>query len=155
MKSLFIFILIFLDYPCFVFAKTTGRLEKVPVDADGEQFLKRPSLKPGQFTALYKGQYHIFEIKEFNKLKLSKNCFRKKSQPNCQAFEIAKIKVKNIVATIPGQTNPASMHCARMSGENLIAYDFENKEYDYCRFSDNSMVSSWSMFNNAYVGYKK
>lgn len=155
MKSLFIFIFVFSTFPCVVFSKTTGKLEKVPPSVEGEHPLQKPFLRPGQYTAQFKGRYHIFEVKEFNKLKLSKNCFNKKSQPKCQAYDIAKIKVKDVVATVPGQTNPASMHCSRMSGENLIAYDHENKEFDYCRFSDNSLVSSWSMLNSAYVGYKK
>jgi putative hemolysin len=115
--------------------------------------VKPTNLAPGQFSIYFKSQYHIFTIREYKKLKLSSNCF-KKDLPKCQAYDVAQIKVKNVVTKIPGQTHPASMHCARLMGQNLIAYDHENNEYDFCRFPDDSLVSSWSIFNNAYQGPK-
>ena len=120
----------------------------------------RPKVQPGEMAVYFKESYHIFKVREFKKLKLSENCFHKSDLkkknhiPKCQSYDVAQIKVKDIISKIPGQTHPASMHCSRMMGENLIAFDSQNNQYDYCRFPDNSLVSSWSMFNNAYVGEK-
>lgn len=140
--------------------------------------IKKPKVRLGEYTVYYKEKYHIFKVQEFGKLKLSENCFSnlknfknienekdsvksakpKKSnhlKPNCQAYEVAQIKVSDIVQKKGDGTHPASLHCARMMGENLIAYDHENSEYDFCRFPDDSLVSSWSMFYNSYKGVKK
>lgn len=162
MKSLFLFILVGFLHSNFSMAKTVSKTSKKIQDKQVQSegvapmpVLKRPTLKPGQFTALNKGAYEVFETKIFNKVQLSANCFRKSNVPRCQAFEISKIKVKDVVSTRPGQTNPASMHCDRMSGESIIAFDHLNNEYDYCRFGDKSLVDSWTMFDVAFIGKTK
>ena len=127
---------------------------------EGTSVIQKPQIKPGEMTVYFKETYHIFKVVEFKKLKLSDNCFSKsakskKSSPKCQAFDVAQIKVKDVPAAQSGQTHYASSHCARLMGQNLIAYDHLNNEYDYCRFPDDSLVSSWSMFNNSFQRAKK
>lgn len=116
---------------------------------------QKPKIQPGEMTVYFKETYHIFKVVEFKNLKLSDNCFSKtvkgkKLAPQCQAYDVAQIKVKDVAAAQPGQTHYASSHCTRLMGQNLIAYDHFNNEYDYCRFPDDSLVSSWSMFNNSF-----
>ena len=125
--------------------------------------VEKPKIQKDEFTVFFKEKYHVFKVLKYGKLKLSENCFKninnnpkkRSSTPNCQAFDVAKIKVKDLALKKGAGTHPASLHCSRMMGENLIAYDHLNSEYDYCRFPDDSLVSSWSMFNNAYQGSKK
>ena len=121
---------------------------------------QKPKIKSGEMTVYFKESYHIFKVVNFKNLKLSENCFSnavkdKKAAPKCQAYDVAQIKVKDVVAEAPGQTHYASSHCTRLMGQSLIAYDHLNNEFDYCRFPDDSLVSSWSMFNNSFQRGKR
>lgn len=120
--------------------------------------VEKPKIQPDEYVFFLKDKYHVFKIVEYSGLKLSSNCFGNRNKknkstqnkPKCQAFEVSKIKVKDLFKEKYGGTNPASLHCSRMMGESLIAYDSLKNEYDYCRFADNSLVSSWSMLDNSY-----
>ncbi len=42
--------------------------------------------------------------------------------------------------------NPASRNCTLLGGKSIILRDSKNRQYDFCRFQDESMIDSWSLY---------
>lgn len=109
-----------------------------------DTFPKPPSFKDDEYAIFIDESYQVFKTKKFEKLELSASCF-KGSKPHCQAYEFAQIKPKDLSIKVPGLNNKSAIHCEAVGGRNLLALDNRNNQYNFCRFSDGSMVNSWSM----------
>lgn len=118
-----------------------GSKKKAPVDT----FPKPPIFKDNEYAIFIEDAYRVFKTKQYEKLELSDNCFKASPKPNCQAYEFAQIKPKDLSIKVPGLNNISAIHCESIGGRNLLALDNKNNQYNFCRFSDGSMVNSWSM----------
>lgn len=130
-------------------AKTAGAVTK-PVEqknaaSSADPFPKVPSFKDNEYAIFIEDSYRIFKTKKFETLELTESCFAKSSQPQCEAYEFAQIKPKNLAVKVPGMNNTSAIHCEAIGGRNLLALDNKNNHYNFCRFGDGSMVNSWSM----------
>jgi putative hemolysin len=106
-----------------------------------------PKLKSDEYALFLQEKYIIFKTQKTDELELDMSCYTKNDQkPDCMAFTYAKMKAENIDSPNSGMNNMAAFHCAKMNGRNLLSIDQKNNEKDFCRFPDDSMVSSWSMY---------
>ncbi len=103
-----------------------------------------PKIKDDEYAIFIEDSYLIFKTKKFEALELSEICF-KSSKPKCEAYEFAQIKPKDLSIKVPGMNNKSAIHCEAVGGRNLLALDNKNNQYNFCRFSDGSLVNSWSM----------
>jgi putative hemolysin len=106
---------------------------------------KPPQLKSDEYALFLTDKYIVFKTKKTDQLEFDLSCY-KKNKLDCLAFEISKNKIKNVQIENPGMNNMAALYCAKAEGRNLLALDHRRNEKDFCRFSDNSMVSSWSLY---------
>ena len=109
-----------------------------------KQFPEPPKFKDDEYAIFIEDAYQVFKTKKIEKLELSESCF-KTSKPKCEAYEFAQIKPKDLSIKAPGMNNKSAIHCEAVGGRNLLALDNKNNQYNFCRFSDGSMVNSWSM----------
>ncbi|MCE3010320.1 MAG: DUF333 domain-containing protein [Proteobacteria bacterium] len=80
-----------------------------------------------------------------NKAKKDPKGFVGKTIPQCQA--LVKAMEKPPEDFKPGSLpHPATAYCKSKGGKELILIDSENRQYDFCRFDDESMVDAWSMY---------
>lgn len=88
--------------------------------------------------------YQTLQVREFQQLKLSVNCFKTET-PQCEAWAAAQKKAdrKKLPQALAG--NPAARYCLDAGGENIIAKS-EGSELDYCRFKDGSMIEAWGLY---------
>lgn len=84
-------------------------------------------------------------IVEYNKLHLTKDCL-KGSAPKCLAFEATKKKGTLAKPEIKLLGDPASRYCHGKQGVSRILESSDKKQYDYCLFSDGSMIDSWDLY---------
>ncbi|MFN7453865.1 MAG: DUF333 domain-containing protein [Pseudobdellovibrionaceae bacterium] len=83
--------------------------------------------------------------KSKNKSKKDPKTFAGKTIPQCQALTKAMAKPPSDFK--PGSLpHPATAYCKAMGGKEVIMTDSENRQYDFCRFDDESMVDAWSMY---------
>ncbi len=74
---------------------------------------------------------------------ISENCFKNNKcevLKKVQNFKKRKLEIKghkNGTAK-----NPHSQLCSNMGGHNIILEDYSLNEFDFCKFKDNSMISS-------------
>ncbi len=104
-----------------------------------------PKLKTGEYALFLNDKYTIFKTQKTDGLELDLSCY-KKNKPECQAFAVSKNRIEDVQIKKTAMNNMAALHCAKVSGQNVIAIDSRQNEKDFCRFSDNSMVSSWSLY---------
>jgi putative hemolysin len=109
-----------------------------------KKFPVPPKILKDQYTVFFNDKYEIFKTKKFEKLELTESCFKNK-KVTCQAYEFAQIKPKSLEIKSPGMNNMSAIHCEAVGGQNLLALDYKNNQYNFCRFGDGSMVNSWSM----------
>ena len=110
-----------------------------------------PKVKKGEYALFLKDNYIVFKTqKTAEGFELDLSCFAKENskskKPDCMAYTYAKMKAENVEIPHPAMNNRAAFHCSKMQGRNLLAMDHQRNEIDFCRFADNSMVSSWSMY---------
>mgnify|MGYP001602787328 FL=1 len=110
-----------------------------------EKSIEVPRLKEGEYAIFLNDTYKVFKTKRFEELEIEVSCF-KKNKPRCKAFDFSKIKPKEIKSTQASMNNFAAIHCADISGRNLIALDSKRNEYNFCYFKDGSMANSWSIY---------
>jgi putative hemolysin len=108
-----------------------------------------PSNMKAEEMALFDGKtkYDIFKVFKFEQLKLSEDCKPTSGKPSCEAYK-ATLKMAKTETKFEG--NPASTLCRDQGGTNLIALDSEKNSFEFCRFSDQSMVGSWSLYYSFY-----
>lgn len=92
-------------------------------------------------------KYRDIKIFEVMGTKISADCF-KKGNPECAAWKAYSgkpVKVSESKTDLAG--NPAARYCGDLKSNNRILKATDGKEYDYCVFTDGSMVDSWSLYN--------
>ena len=104
-----------------------------------------PKLNSDEYAIFIDQSYKIFKTKTFEKLELSENCF-KKTKPDCIAFSVSQSKPGPVKITTEGATNLAAINCANLGGKNLIGMNSKRDQFNFCRFEDGSMITSWSMY---------
>jgi len=128
--------------PPFAFAKPA------PAPEPEKPPIKVPDLKKDEYALFSDGKYHIFKIAIFENLKLNSECVTKGPTPTCKAYLASKAPLPVEKPAFNG--NPASELCSELKGTNLIAFNYEKKQYNYCQFDDSSVVNSWSLFYKRY-----
>lgn len=94
-----------------------------------------------------KKSYQRIAITEVEGVKISKNCL-KSGKMHCAAWKA--VGQKAALTPTPGVGtvgNPAARYCHAHNANNRILLDAKKREYDYCVFSDGSMVDAWSLYN--------
>ncbi len=104
-----------------------------------------PALKSDEYAVFTDEAYKIFKTKKYEEFELDMSCF-KKAKPDCVAYTMAQVKPKKPVFKHESINNIAAIHCADISGKNLIALDSKKREYNFCLFKDGSMLNSWSAY---------
>lgn len=134
-----------------VFAENKGPQNNKSVIGKGATKTKKivfkqvPSIKRGEFTYFYDGDYHIFTTQKIDNIAYSHHCFKSK-KPDCEAIRFSELNNKIVKLTNPEMTNYAAAYCAEIYGKNMVTFDHEKKEYNFCRFKDGSLVASWALF---------
>lgn len=123
-----------------MFATTVHAAEK-----NKNQFPQPPKLKEGEYAIAQDEKYVVVRFKKFADLELSENCF-KKSQPSCLAYSAKDKNMPSAPMPHPAMNNLAALYCKGQGGENLIGLDLKNREYNFCKFSDGTYVSSWDLY---------
>ena len=108
------------------------------------------------YTLIRRDLSQVSEIKVFgvDHTKVDESCLKK--QDSCEAL---KAYLKKPVASKEKKSSlsghPASQHCSAIGGKVLILMDAEKNQYNYCQFSDNTMVSYWDLYEKYRAGQKK
>jgi putative hemolysin len=112
--------------------------------------IKKPTLKKGEYALFWDEKYEIFTTKDFNNLEIDTRCPQKKGAFDCLAAKSDSLPKVNTVEINKGNYHPASNYCNEIGGKNLIAIDYKKSESSFCRFSDGSMVDSWSLYHKLF-----
>jgi putative hemolysin len=107
--------------------------------------VRPPKLAEGEFAIILDESYKTFKTKTYEKLELTTECF-KNSKPSCIAYKVGLEKPQKVKITNPDANNVAVINCTNLGGKSFVALDHKNNEYNFCRFSDGSMVTAWSMY---------
>lgn len=121
-------------------------------------FKQPPLISKGQYTYFFGEDYHTFTTKKIGQVAYSHHCF-KTAKPDCEAIRLSSLKNITIKIDNPEMRNYASAYCSEIYGKNMIAFDHDKKEYNFCRFEDGSLVASWSLYKlkkpKVVIDYKK
>ncbi|MNL38071.1 hypothetical protein D3C87_1602570 [compost metagenome] len=101
-----------------------------------------PKLKSYEYAVFIENKYQVFSTEKYDDLEYSVGCIKNK---NCQASKAAQDKTAPKYKT-DNLFHPAAQFCEARGGKNLIALNDKKEEFNFCRFQDNSMVNSWSMY---------
>jgi putative hemolysin len=112
--------------------------------------IKKPTLKKGEYAIFLDEKYEIFTTVIHNKLEIESKCVKKNGVYDCLAAKSDSLpKVKTVEVGF-GNYHPAANYCNEIDGKNLIAIDHNHSEVSFCRFSDGSMVDSWSLHHKLF-----
>ncbi|MCO4756053.1 MAG: DUF333 domain-containing protein [Bacteriovoracaceae bacterium] len=81
------------------------------------------------------------EISEINGIKYGNY---NKSSMALHAFKQKNIQLKATVTL----GDPASRYCKLTGGMSIILRDAKNRQYDFCKFKDGSMIDSWGLYED-------
>lgn len=101
-----------------------------------------PKMKSHEYAVFVENKYQVFSTEKYDDLEYTVGCIKNR---DCQASKAAqdksapKYKTENLF-------HPAAQFCEARGGKNLIALNDKKEEFNFCRFPDNSMVNSWSMY---------
>lgn len=112
--------------------------------------IKKPALKKGEYAIFLDEKYEVFTTVEYNKLEIDSKCAKKNGVYDCLAAKSDTLPSNEKIRILPGQTSPAANYCLSIGGEGLIATDYKNDELSFCKFSDKSMVRSWSLHHKLF-----
>jgi len=112
--------------------------------------IKKPTLKKGEYAIFLDEKYEIFTTVEYNKLEIDSKCAKKSGIYDCLASKSDSLPKVNTVEVGFGNYHPAANYCNEIDGKNLIAIDHNHSELSFCRFSDGSMVDSWSLHHKLF-----
>ena len=112
--------------------------------------IKKPTLKKGEYAIFLDEKYEIFTTVEYNKLEIESKCAKKNGIYDCLAAKSDSLPKVNTVEVGFGNYHPAANYCNEIDGKNLIAVDYLKDEVSFCRFSDGSMVKSWSLHHRLF-----
>ena len=103
------------------------------------------SLKPNQFVLFDGKKYVPFDTFEHQRMIFSSKCGSiKKLNSKCLAFSATTQSLSDKESSFNG--SPASELCTTLKGVNLVAFDHTGGEQNFCKFTDDSMVNSWSLY---------
>ncbi len=91
------------------------------------------------------GSYQNVKIESFEGFKINSTCLASKP-PKCQAYLATKIKLPLSKSPLPVEGHPAARYCLDHKALNRILLDKDRKQYDYCLFTDGSLIDSWDLF---------
>lgn len=126
-------------------SKSDGKTKKQTVVE-----IKKPNLKKGEYAIFLDEKYEIFTTVEYNKLEIDSKCVKKNGVYDCLAAKSDSLPKVNTVEVGFGNYHPAANYCNEIDGKNLIAIDYLKDEVSFCRFSDSSMVKSWSLHHKLF-----
>jgi hypothetical protein len=104
---------------------------------DAETFTYFPS-KGKQAKEIKIIKHEGFRISQTCVKALSVKCDAWSALQNKRGFE------RKDIGTIG---NPAASYCASYKAKNIIFINSKKQEFDYCYFSDNSVVDAWDLYN--------
>ncbi|UOF00832.1 DUF333 domain-containing protein [Bdellovibrio reynosensis] len=111
------------------------------------------NLKVNALAVFLEDKYQIVQLKSFDKLELSSNCFKSKdAKPRCQAHTLAVQKFSFPTESSEYVGNPSASYCKKMGGKAVVGVANNGNESDLCYFGDKSFVKSWGAF---YLHYPK
>lgn len=84
-------------------------------------------------------------IQTVDEMQFSKECFKGKV-PKCDAYTATKRKVTPREPQTEVIGHPAVRYCHDKGGIARILISSDNKQYDYCRFKDGSMIDAWDLY---------
>ncbi|MGE5085029.1 MAG: DUF333 domain-containing protein, partial [Bacillota bacterium] len=91
-------------------------------------------------------KYEQIKMVEIQKAQFSANCL-KGGKLSCDAWKIFTGKPKQqSESKVPLAGDPAAKYCWDVGAKNRILKSTDNKQYDYCVFSDGSMVDAWDLY---------
>lgn len=96
------------------------------------------------FTMKTEGKDKSLKIVKLEGVNFSKDCEKKK----CQAYKTYKSPKKVELKPSALAGNPASKFCGAQGGTGIILRDDKNRQYDFCRFEDESLVDAWGLYEN-------
>jgi hypothetical protein len=97
---------------------------------------------------VFEGDKYIdVEIQEYEKFRITKDCFKGKA-PKCDAFAATRKKAFQRLPQSELSGHPAVRNCHEKGGISRILITKDNKQYDYCRFDDGSMIDAWDLYDN-------
>lgn len=99
-----------------------------------------------QLFSKEKNKYETVALVDYQGVKISKSCL-KSSQMQCQAWGAVLKKVEKQAPPSRVAGNPAARYCLANNANNRILVDSQKHEFDYCVFSDGSMIDAWTLFN--------
>lgn len=103
-----------------------------------------PHLAKNEFAIFSGTAYKALKTVEIDELILSSDCIIKGSKPTCLAYKASGNPLAGKEVKFNG--NPASDLCTNIEGQNLIALNSLQQEFNFCEFKDGSMVNSWSLY---------
>jgi len=149
----------------FIFVNLQHKLARAQTEGSARSqsskkitFKQPPLISKGQYTYFFGEDYHTFTTKKIGQVAYSDHCF-KTAKPDCEAIRLSSLKNITIKIDNPEMRNFASAYCSEIYGKNMIVFDHDKKEYNFCRFEDGSLVASWSLYNlkkpKIVIDYKK
>lgn len=105
-----------------------------------------------QFRIWKDGKFRSIDIYSKDNTQFGKKCSQ--NPKSCLAFKAYKIKPINVTKDNELAGHPASDHCEAIGGKVYILEDNKRAQYNFCEFSDGSMIDSWSLYNQ-FKGKKK
>ncbi|MNK92137.1 hypothetical protein D3C87_1122550 [compost metagenome] len=101
-----------------------------------------PKLEKDQYAIFLNEKYEVFKTEKQDGLEFKQGCLKDK---NCQALKAS--QGKTTTAAKSQSFHPAASFCKARGGKNLVATNNLRDEFNFCQFSDGSMVTSWSLYN--------
>jgi len=101
-----------------------------------------PKLEKDQYALFLDEKYEVFKTEKKDGLEFKEGCLKDK---NCQALKAS--QGKTTTAAKSPSFHPAATFCKARGGRSLVATNSQRDEFNFCRFSDGSMVTSWSLYN--------
>lgn len=129
---------------------TTGLLTfstagwSAPKSISAKPVIPVPDVAKGEIAIFENGNYRKVKTIFQHGLTLSLDCIKKGAQPSCLAFSTSLAAPPPPTSKFNG--NPASQNCSEFKGANLIAFNAQKQEVNYCQFADGSMVNSWDLY---------
>lgn len=103
------------------------------------------NLKENEFYIFLDGKYEKLQPKKYEGARFAPDCF-KGGKPNCLAYAVYSNAKKNVANKSQQLPNSAAQFCIDQGAVNLIALGRDRNEFNFCRFSDKSMVNSWDLY---------
>lgn len=92
-------------------------------------------------------KYLNVTVMDYQGFTISQSCL-KEGKMSCEAWKAAQKKVEPVATPGVGVIgNPAARYCQAQKSLNRILLDSKEREFDYCEFTDGSVIDAWSLYN--------